>query len=78
MSPRYPRLTGKEILRTLQRMGIEMVRQRGSHVIVKSSEGKVSVIKIALLSPILFRGLGYSGAKYDTTKDAIQSNPKCS
>ncbi len=46
MSPRYPRLTGKEILRTLQRMGIEVVRQRGSHVIVKSSEGKVSVIPI--------------------------------
>ena len=46
MSPRYPRLAGKEILRTLQRMGIEVVRQRGSHVIVKSSEGKVSVIPI--------------------------------
>jgi len=27
-------------------MGIEVVRQRGSHVIVKSSEGKVSVIPI--------------------------------
>ncbi|WP_366932612.1 type II toxin-antitoxin system HicA family toxin [Thermotoga sp.] len=41
MSPRYLRLTGKKILRALQRMGIEVVRQRGSHVTVKNSEGKV-------------------------------------
>ena len=33
--PRLPRLSGAEAVRALQRLGFEVVRQRGSHIVMR-------------------------------------------
>jgi predicted RNA binding protein YcfA (HicA-like mRNA interferase family) len=33
--PKFPVLSGQEIIRLLERLGFEQVRQRGSHVIMR-------------------------------------------
>jgi predicted RNA binding protein YcfA (HicA-like mRNA interferase family) len=33
--PKLPRLSGAEVVRVLRRLGFEMVRQRGSHVVMR-------------------------------------------
>ncbi len=33
--PRLPRLSGAETVRTLERLGFAVVRQRGSHIIMR-------------------------------------------
>ena len=38
--PKLPRLTAREIMRVLEKTGFELVRQSGSHMIYKNSEGK--------------------------------------
>ena len=41
--PKLPPLSGREVIRVLERLGFTQVRQRGSHVIMKkqTSEGTV-------------------------------------
>ncbi len=43
---RLPRLSGEEIIKALERMGFEQVRQKGSHVILKkvTPEGAVGCV----------------------------------
>ncbi len=36
--PRLPVLSGQEVVRTLERLGFEQVRQRGSHVVMRRGE----------------------------------------
>ena len=33
--PKLPRISGSEIVRALQRLGFEVARQRGSHIIMR-------------------------------------------
>ena len=33
--PRLPRLSGEEVIRALERLGFQWIRQRGSHVMPK-------------------------------------------
>ena len=40
--PNLPHLSGREIIRALERFGFEQVRQRGSHVVMKKSSAKGS------------------------------------
>jgi predicted RNA binding protein YcfA (HicA-like mRNA interferase family) len=37
--PRFPILSGAEVVKALERMGFEQVRQRGSHVVMRRDEG---------------------------------------
>jgi predicted RNA binding protein YcfA (HicA-like mRNA interferase family) len=39
MNPRLPRLTAREVQRVLERHGFEVVRQRGSHRILRDQLG---------------------------------------
>jgi len=41
--PNLPHLSGKEIIRTLERLGFVQVRQRGSHVVMKKSTSEGSI-----------------------------------
>jgi predicted RNA binding protein YcfA (HicA-like mRNA interferase family) len=41
--PRLPRITGKELVKALQKEGFEITRQRGSHV---QMTNRISVILI--------------------------------
>jgi len=34
--PKLPRISGAEAIRALERLGFDQVRQRGSHVVLKS------------------------------------------
>jgi predicted RNA binding protein YcfA (HicA-like mRNA interferase family) len=43
MPPRLPRITGRELLRALERGGWERVRQRGSHVRLAHPERSMRV-----------------------------------
>jgi len=44
--PKLRRVSGKEAIRALERLGFERVRQRGSHVVLKkqTSEGAVGCV----------------------------------
>jgi predicted RNA binding protein YcfA (HicA-like mRNA interferase family) len=44
--PDLPHLSGKEIVRALERLGFSQARQRGSHVVMKKStpEGAVGCV----------------------------------
>jgi len=44
--PNLPHLSGKEIIRALERLGFVQARQRGSHVVMKKStpEGSVGCV----------------------------------
>lgn len=56
--PKLPHLSGAEIVRTLERLGFQQLRQKGSHVILRrGSEGCVvplhREVKIGTLSGVL-------------------------
>jgi len=44
--PKLRRVSGKEVVRALERLGFERVRQRGSHVVLKKQtpEGTVGCV----------------------------------
>lgn len=37
--PKLPRLTAKDLIRLLEKRGFKLVRQHGSHMIYRNSEG---------------------------------------
>ena len=46
MSTKYPKLTGKELIRILMRHGFEVSRIRGSHHFLKHSDGRATVVPV--------------------------------
>ena len=47
MSPKLPRITGKQLIRALERAGYLQQRQRGSHVYLKrESDGRRVVVPV--------------------------------
>ena len=60
--PRMPRISSKEAIRALERLGFEQVRQTGSHIVMKKAteEGDIGCVvplhrelKVGTLSGIL-------------------------
>jgi predicted RNA binding protein YcfA (HicA-like mRNA interferase family) len=60
--PRMPRISSKEAIRALERLGFEQVRQTGSHVVMKqeTEDGEIGCVvplhrelKVGTLSGIL-------------------------
>ena len=43
---RMPRVTGAHVVRSLRKAGFELVRQRGSHAIMKHPDGRSTVVPI--------------------------------
>lgn len=43
---RMPRLTGGEVVRALSRAGFEVIRQRGSHQVLKHQDGRSTVVPV--------------------------------
>jgi predicted RNA binding protein YcfA (HicA-like mRNA interferase family) len=43
---RLPRITGKEIIAILTKVGFEVYKQRGSHVYLKHSDGRATTVPI--------------------------------
>ena len=46
MSPRLPALTGQQIIAVLRRQGFDVVRQSGSHVILKHGDGRRTTVPL--------------------------------
>ena len=66
--PKLPRVSGAEVVRALQRLGFEKVRQNGSHVVMRrGSSGCVvplhSEVKVGTLAGVL-RQAGVSVKKF--------------
>jgi predicted RNA binding protein YcfA (HicA-like mRNA interferase family) len=60
--PRMPRISSKEAIRELERLGFEQIRQTGSHIVMKkeTEEGEIGCVvplhrelKVGTLSSIL-------------------------
>ena len=43
---RLPVLSAREVIRILEQMGFEIVRQRGSHVRLKHEDGRVVTVPV--------------------------------
>jgi predicted RNA binding protein YcfA (HicA-like mRNA interferase family) len=44
--PRRKRVTGKELIRALKRLGFEVVRTKGSHHRLKHPDGRVTTVPV--------------------------------
>jgi len=56
--PRYPRLTGQELIRVLLRNGFQAVRIRGSHHRLRHPDGRVTTVPVhrgEIIGPGLLR-----------------------
>ena len=57
---RLPRLKGKAIIRTLERVGFEVARTRGSHAVLKHPDGRTTVVPLhssEIIGPGLLRAI---------------------
>ena len=66
--PKLPRVSGAEVIRALQRLGFEKIRQNGSHVVMRrGSSGCVvplhSEVKVGTLAGVL-RQAGVNGDEF--------------
>jgi len=46
VSPRFPRVSGEELLRFLQDRGFVVVRVKGSHHVLRNAAGKMVVVPV--------------------------------
>ena len=44
--PKLPVLTGNEVIRVLEKVGFQVIRQKGSHVRMKHEDGRVVTIPV--------------------------------
>lgn len=44
--PKFPRPTGPQLVRFLERLGFQVVRQRGSHVRMRHPDGRVTTVPV--------------------------------
>ena len=57
---RLPRLTGKEVIRLLEKIGFRVARTRGSHVFLKHRDGRVTTVPVhsgEVIGPGLLRSI---------------------
>lgn len=46
MSPRLPRLTGREVIKILENKGFQVIRTRGSHHFLRHRDGRTTVVPV--------------------------------
>jgi predicted RNA binding protein YcfA (HicA-like mRNA interferase family) len=46
MTPKLPRLSGKELVSALGRLGFQLIRIRGSHHFLKHADGRQTVVPV--------------------------------
>jgi predicted RNA binding protein YcfA (HicA-like mRNA interferase family) len=66
--PKLPRISGSEIVKALQRLGFEVARQRGSHIILRRGSSGCVVpnhreVKVGTLAGVL-RQAGVSAEEF--------------
>ena len=55
--PKLPRISGRECVRTLEKLGFAQVRQRGSHVVMRNGDRGCSVPMHKQLKTGTLRGI---------------------
>jgi len=66
--PELPHLSGREIIRALERLGFVQARQRGSHVVMKKS---APAGKYRLRRSLAWRGSDWDIAQYSQTSKSF-------
>jgi predicted RNA binding protein YcfA (HicA-like mRNA interferase family) len=46
MMPKFPRLTGQQVIAALRRSGFEVLRIRGSHHFLNHADGRCTVVPV--------------------------------
>lgn len=74
MSPSLPRISGSEAIRALEKLGFTVIRQKGSHIVMRrGSTGCVvpnhKEIKVGTLSGVLKQ----AGVTYEEFMSALKS-----
>jgi predicted RNA binding protein YcfA (HicA-like mRNA interferase family) len=41
---KLPRLSGKELIKILNKIGFQVIRQKGSHVFLRHGDGRITVV----------------------------------
>jgi predicted RNA binding protein YcfA (HicA-like mRNA interferase family) len=57
---RLPRVKGRELIRTLEKLGFEIVRTRGSHFLLRHPDGRTTTVPVhagEILGPGLLRSI---------------------
>jgi predicted RNA binding protein YcfA (HicA-like mRNA interferase family) len=57
---RLPRLKGKELIRSLKKLGFEIIRTRGSHFLLRHPDGRTTTVPVhagEVLGPGLLRSI---------------------
>ena len=54
--PKFPVLSGKEVIRVLEKAGFKLVKQRGSHVKLRKFAGERKLTVIVPLKPVIRTG----------------------
>jgi predicted RNA binding protein YcfA (HicA-like mRNA interferase family) len=72
--PKLPILSGSDVVRALQRLGFEVVRQRGSHIVMRRGSSGCVVpnhreLKVGTLSGILKQ----AGVLHEELNEALHS-----
>lgn len=66
MPPKLPRISGAEAVKTFKHLGFEVVRQQGSHVILrKESRGCVIPLHRELAVGTLYSALRHAGVSIE-------------
>jgi len=71
--PKLPHVSGRDVVRALERMGFSIVRQRGSHIVLRRGQGGCVVpdhreLKVGTLAGVLKQ----AGVDADEFLDALQ------
>ena len=71
--PKLPRISGPEIVKALQRLGFEIARQRGSHIIMRRGASGCVVpnhreVKVGTLAGVL-RQAGISAEEFISARE---------
>lgn len=70
---RLPQLDGKELIKILRKIGFEISRQEGSHVFLRHSDGRTTVVLVhggenldrGLLNKIIKKDVGLSREEFE-------------
>jgi predicted RNA binding protein YcfA (HicA-like mRNA interferase family) len=70
--PKLPRLTGKQLIKLLERLGFAVIRVRGSHHVLRHVDGRQTVVPVhagEVIGPGLLRKILADG---DLKPDDLQ------
>jgi predicted RNA binding protein YcfA (HicA-like mRNA interferase family) len=46
VTPRQPRVSGKDLLAAMKKLGFEVIRSKGSHHFIRNAKGRSTVIPV--------------------------------